>query len=46
MKTETTTAMSDSVLFVFKDVGGWQILTIEVAETLSIVCLPPEEHIS
>ena len=29
----------------FKDVRGWQILTIEAAETLCMVCLPPEEHI-
>ena len=29
----------------FKDVRGWQFLTIEAAETLCMVCLPPEEHI-
>ena len=28
-----------------KDVRGWQFLTIEVAETLRVVCLPPDEHI-
>ena len=28
----------------FKDVRGWQILTVEAAETLCMVCLPPEEH--
>ena len=30
----------------FKDVRGWQFLTMKAAETLCIVCLPPEEHIS
>ena len=29
-----------------KDVRGWQFLTMKAAETLCIVCLPPEEHIS
>ena len=29
----------------FKDIRGWQFLTIETAETLCMVCLPPEEHI-
>ena len=29
-----------------KDVRGWQFLTTEAAETLCMVCLPPEEHIS
>ena len=29
----------------FKDVRGWQFLTMEAAETLYMVCLPPEEHI-
>ena len=29
----------------FKDVRGWQFLTIEAAETLCMVCVPPEEHI-
>ena len=29
----------------FKGVLGWQFLTIEAAETLCMVCLPPEEHI-
>ena len=28
-----------------KNVRGWQILTIEAAETLCMICLPPEEHI-
>ena len=28
----------------FKDVRGWQFLTI-AAETLCMVCLPPEGHI-
>ena len=28
-----------------KDDGGWQFLTIEAAETLCMVCLPPDEHI-
>ena len=32
--------------FVFKDVRGWQFLTMKAAETLCIVCLPIEEHIS
>ena len=30
---------------VFKDVRGWQFLTMKAAETLCIVYLPPEEHI-
>ena len=30
----------------FKDVRGWQFLTMKAAKTLSIVCLPPEKHIS
>ena len=30
----------------FKDVRGWQFLTMKAAETLCVVCLPPEEHIS
>ena len=29
-----------------KDVRGWQFLTMKAAETLCIVCLPPEEHTS
>ena len=29
-----------------KDVRGWQFLTMKAAETLCIVCLPPEKHIS
>ena len=29
-----------------KDVGGWQFLTTEAAETLCMVSLPSEEHIS
>ena len=28
-----------------KDVRGWQFLTIEAAETLCMVCLPPDEDI-
>ena len=32
--------------FTFKDVQGWQFLTMKAAETLCIVCLPPEKHIS
>ena len=28
-----------------QDVRGWQFLTIEVAETLCMVFLPPEKHI-
>ena len=28
------------------DVRGWQFLTMKTAETLCIVCLPPEKHIS
>ena len=28
----------------FNYVGGWQFLTTDAAETLCIVCLPPEEH--
>ena len=27
------------------DVGGWQFLTIEAAEFLCMVSIPPEEHI-
>ena len=30
----------------FKDVLGWQFLTMKAAETLCIVCLPLEKHIS
>ena len=30
---------------VFKDFLGRQFLTIEAAETLCTVCIPPEEHI-
>ena len=30
---------------VLKDVRGWQFLTKEAAEALSMVCVPPEEHI-
>ena len=29
-----------------KDVLGWQFLTMKAAETLRIVCFPPEKHIS
>ena len=29
-----------------KDVRGWQFLTIEAAETLCMICLPPEEQFS
>ena len=29
-----------------KDIGEWQFLTIEVAESLGMVCLPPEDYIS
>ena len=36
----------NQVDFQFKDVRGWQFLIMKVAETLCIVCLPPEEHIS
>ena len=32
--------------FTVKDVRGWQFLTMKAAETLCIVCLPPEERIS
>ena len=31
---------------VFMDVRGRQFLTMKAADTLCIVCLPPEEHIS
>ena len=31
--------------FQLKDARGWQFLTIEAAETLCMVCLPPEEYI-
>ena len=31
---------------VFKDVRGWQFLTMKASETLYIVCLPSEKHIS
>ena len=30
----------------FKDVQGWQFLPVKAAETLCIVCVPLEEHIS
>ena len=33
-------------LVTLKDVRGWQFLTMKAAETLCIVCLPPEKHIS
>ena len=29
-----------------KDVRRWQFLTMKATETLCIVCLPPEKHIS
>ena len=29
-----------------KDVRGWQFLRMKTVETLYIVCLPPEKHIS
>ena len=29
-----------------KDIRGWQFLAIEAAETLCMVCIQPEEHIS
>ena len=35
---------TSSMLLVLKDVRGWQFLTMKAAETLCIVCLPPEEH--
>ena len=28
----------------FKNVRGWQFLTLKAAETLYIVCLPPKKH--
>ena len=31
-------------IILFKDVRGWQFFTIEAAETLCMVCVPPEEH--
>ena len=34
------------ISYCFKDVRGWQVLTMKAAETLCIVCLPPEKHIS
>ena len=34
------------LMTVFKDVRGWQFMTMKAAETLCIVCLPPEKHIS
>ena len=32
--------------FTVKDVPGWQFLTMKAVETLCIVCLPPDKHIS
>ena len=29
-----------------KDVRGWQFLTMKAAESLCVVCLPPEKHIA
>ena len=29
-----------------KDLRGWQFLRMKAVETLCILCLPPEEHIS
>ena len=40
------TKFTDKHISAFKDVRGWQFLTMKAAETLCIVCLPPEEHIS
>ena len=31
--------------YFLKDFRGWHFLTIEAAQTLCMVCLPPEEHI-
>ena len=38
--------MSFVHLLDIKDVREWQFLTVEAAETLCIVCLPPKERIS
>ena len=32
--------------FKVKDFRGWQFLTLDAAETLCMVYLPPEEHFS
>ena len=34
-----------SPVITFKDVRGWQFLTIEAAETLCMACVPPEQHV-
>ena len=36
---------SRNLKFAVKDVRGWQFLTMKAAETLCIVCLPPEKNI-
>ena len=43
MRSREDNAYANSII---KDVRGWQFLTMKAAETLCIVCLPPEEHIS
>ena len=35
--------LSSHPLFEVKDVRGWQFSTIEAAEALCMVCLPPDE---
>ena len=43
---ETVVSFSLKTNCKLEDVRGWQFLTVEVAETLCMVYLPPEEHIS
>ena len=38
--------LQESVPNTIKDVRGWQFLTMKAAETLCIVFLSPEKHIS
>ena len=38
--------MNEHKLSTIKDVRGWQFLTMKAAESLCIVCLPLEKHIS
>ena len=46
MFSTTLTMIHRESNFNVKDVRGWQFLTMKAAETLCIVCLPPEKHIS
>ena len=37
------TLLSEVLPLIFKDVRGWQFLKMKAAETLCVVCLPPEK---